>query len=114
MAQDNSLLKFQKITKKVLKNLKADESYVVIQHGSETIMYYTGKKFEDNISEQPSNTQPTDILLPTSKTEKEIWNEAVKATVAEMKKWDGTIPSENERNYMAGEILKRVSYKSIK
>ncbi len=45
-----------------------------------------------------------------SKKDKEIWNDAVRATLLEVAKYDGII-SGHDRRYMVGEILNKVSYK---
>lgn len=46
----------------------------------------------------------------TSK-EKELWNEAVKKTCSVIKTYDGIIPDERERSYMADRIEKKMAYK---
>ena len=46
--------------------------------------------------------------------EKKIWNEAVKATLKEVLKFDGIITSLEDRNYIKDEVTKKISYKKLK
>ena len=43
--------------------------------------------------------------------EKDIWNEAVKATLSEMTRYDVIIPLEADRKYLTEQITGRVAYK---
>lgn len=47
-----------------------------------------------------------------TQAERDIWNEAVTATLKELQKWDGIIPEESTRLSMASNIYKRVAFKS--
>jgi hypothetical protein len=47
-----------------------------------------------------------------SDRDKQIWNEAVKATLKEVKKYDGLIPDDSERLYLCKSVYERVSYRS--
>jgi hypothetical protein len=42
---------------------------------------------------------------------KEIWNEAVKATLREVNRYDGIIISERDREYLIQKVSSKVSYK---
>ena len=46
-----------------------------------------------------------------SKKEKELWNEAVRKTINEMKLYDGVIPDKVDRLAMAENIQRKISYK---
>lgn len=43
--------------------------------------------------------------------EKKLWNEAVKEAIKEMKRWDGIILDEEDRDRIADGIWERVAYK---
>jgi hypothetical protein len=47
------------------------------------------------------------------KRELQIWNEAVKKVCREISKWDGVIPDEETRKFMANAILKIYLRKKI-
>jgi hypothetical protein len=42
---------------------------------------------------------------------KEIWNEAVKATLQEVNRYDSIIISEQDREYLIQQVSSKVSYK---
>lgn len=44
--------------------------------------------------------------------EKQIWNDAVRATLNQVKKYDGIIPDDDERKYLCKSVYQRVAYKS--
>ena len=43
--------------------------------------------------------------------QKEIWNDAVKATAREMEKWEGLVPDKEDREYLKSQLINRVCYK---
>ena len=43
--------------------------------------------------------------------EKKLWNEAVKATLREVNKFDGFIPAQSDRAYLIKKVSERVMYK---
>ena len=45
---------------------------------------------------------------------KEIWNDAVKATLREVNRYDGIITSERDREYLIQQVSSKVSYKTKK
>ncbi|HRZ18737.1 MAG TPA: hypothetical protein P5136_01655 [Methanofastidiosum sp.] len=46
-----------------------------------------------------------------TRKEKELYNSAIKAATNEIKLYDGLIPDEGDRNYMAERIYERLAYK---
>jgi hypothetical protein len=46
-----------------------------------------------------------------TKKEKQIWNDAVKATLIEMMNWDGIIPDLDDRKLLREKISEKISYK---
>jgi len=51
-------------------------------------------------------------MKKTSAISKLRWNEAVKATLAEVRKWDGIDMSDKDaREWMIAEVFKKVAYK---
>lgn len=47
----------------------------------------------------------------TSNEKKKLWNEAVSATLIELRKYDGVIKSPIDREFLTNEIFKIVAYK---
>ena len=45
--------------------------------------------------------------------QKKIWNQAVEATLKEIRKYDGLIPCEAVRNYLVMNIFDKISYKRV-
>jgi len=52
-------------------------------------------------------------MLKLSKNEKIIWNEAVKATLKEVAKFNGIIPDEDERKFLTQYVKNKVAYKRV-
>lgn len=46
----------------------------------------------------------------STNTEKKLWNAAINAAYKEILKWDGIIPEERERQYMAEAIKTKLTY----
>jgi hypothetical protein len=47
-----------------------------------------------------------------SANQKRLWNAAVKATLKEVNKFDGTIPNEDDRKFMIDYVSNKISYKN--
>ena len=46
-----------------------------------------------------------------TKTQKLLWNEAIKKACDEIKFWDKIIPNERDRRFISDSIFERLSYK---
>lgn len=46
-----------------------------------------------------------------SRKEKLLWNDAIKEACSEIKKWDGLIPNDYVRKFMATAVYERLAYK---
>jgi hypothetical protein len=46
-----------------------------------------------------------------TKSQKLLWNEAVRATMNEVFLYDGTIPELEDRMYLKTQVIKKLSYK---